>query len=207
MGARQRRRPRRVRQSGWVTGHPEWCWVCGGTRGKWFSAALSVGLSCPSPACLTGGSTVRPWPEQTGYDVGHRPALSGLSNHPLNTHRHPVVCRAAACLVACSSCSDSLHFGVCLDLLCCCCRRHIGGFGELSAELGLWNDPQGVPVSDRHRGLTWVGVDRRERGAAPCWQLCQRKPPWAERVVGWFLPPNEPLHWFADTLEWFSGVA
>ena len=114
-------------------------------------------------------------PEQTGHDVGHRPALSRLSNRPLSTHRHPVACWAAACLVACSYCSDSLHFGVCLVLLCCCCRRLLGGFGELSAELERWNDPQGVPVSDWHRGLTWVGADRRERGVAPCWQLCQGK--------------------------------
>ena len=96
-----------------------------------------------------------------------------LSNHPLSTRRHPVACWAAACLVACSYCSDSLHFGVCLDLLCCCCRRVSSGFGELSAELELWDDARGVPVSDRHRGLTRVGADRRERGAAPCWLLCQ----------------------------------
>ena len=69
-------------------------------------------------------------------------------------------------------------------LLCCCCRRLLGGFGELSAELERWNDPQGVPVGDWHRGLTWVGADRRERGVAPCWQLCQGIPPWAERLVG-----------------------
>ena len=82
----------------------------------------------------------RPRPEQTGHDVGRRPALSGLSIHPLIAHRHPVACRAAACLVACSDCSDSLHFGVRHVLLCCCCRRLIGGFGELSAELELRGD-------------------------------------------------------------------
>ena len=149
----------------------------------------------------------RPRQEQTGHDTGRRPALSGLSNRPLSTHQHFVACRAAARLAACSYCSDTLHFAVCLDLLCCCCRRPPGGFGELSAELELWDDARGVPVSDRHRRLTRVGADRRERGAAPYWQLCQRKPPWAERLVGWLLPPNEPLHRCADTLERFSGAA
>ena len=114
----------------------------------------------------------RPRPEQTGHDVGRRPALSGLSIHPLIAHRHPVACRAAACLVACSDCSDSLHFAVCPMLLCCCCRRLIGGFGELFADLELLGDARGVPAGDWHRGLTWVGADLRERGAAPCWQLC-----------------------------------
>ena len=110
----------------------------------------------------------RPRPEQTGHDVGCRPALSGLSNRPLSTRRQPVACQAAARLAACSYCSDSLHFAVCLDLLCCCRRRLPGGFEELSADLELRDDARGVPVSDRHRGLTRVGADRRERGAAPC---------------------------------------
>ena len=57
-------------------------------------------------------------------------------------------------------------------LLCCCCRRLIGGFGELFADLELLGDARGVPAGDWHRGLTWVGADLRERGAAPCWQLC-----------------------------------
>ena len=115
----------------------------------------------------------RPRPEQTGHDVGRRPALSGLSIHPLIAHRHPVACRAAARLAACSYCSDSLCFGVHLDLLCCCCRRFIGRFGELFADLELLGDARDVPAGDWHRGLTWVGVDLRKRGAAPCWQLCQ----------------------------------
>ena len=115
----------------------------------------------------------RPRPEQTGHDVGRRPALSGLFIHPLIAHRHPVACRAAARLAACSYCTDSLFFGVRLDLLCCCCRRLSSGFGELSGELELRDDGRGVPVSDQHRGLTWIGADRRERGAAPYWQLCQ----------------------------------
>ena len=117
----------------------------------------------------------RPRPEQTGHDVGRRPALSGLSTHPLIVHRHPVACQAAARLAACSYCSDSLHFAVCPMLLCCCYRRLIGGFGELFADLELLGDARGVPAGDWHRGLTWVGADRRERGVAPCWQLCQGK--------------------------------
>ena len=115
----------------------------------------------------------RPRSEQTGHDVGRRPALSGLSNRPLSTHRQLVVCRAAACLVACSDCSDSLHCAVCLVLLCCCCRRLPSGLGELFADLELPDDGRGVSAGDRHRGLTWVGADRRERGVAPCWHLCQ----------------------------------
>ena len=152
-----------------------------GSASRWLSpSAYRVCRWAVSPVTVR----CRPRPEQTGHDVGRRPALSGLSIHPLIAHRHPVACRAAARLAACSYCSDSLCFGVHLDLLCCCCRRFIGRVGELFADLELLGDARGVPVSDWHRGLTWVGVDLRKRGAAPCWQLCRGIPPWAERVVG-----------------------
>eukprot|EP01043_Picozoa_sp_COSAG02_P022953 COSAG02_NODE_1210_length_13856_cov_12.266182_7_plen_105_part_00 len=55
--------------------------------------------------------------EQTGHDVGRRPALLGLSIRRLSNSHHPIACRAAAWLAACAERSDSLHFADCPVLL------------------------------------------------------------------------------------------
>ena len=48
--ARRWRQAWRLGQSGWLTVHPAWCWVCGAVVGRRFSVALFAGLACLSLA-------------------------------------------------------------------------------------------------------------------------------------------------------------
>ena len=79
--------------------------------------ALCAGLACLSLASLTTSGPVQCCREQTGHDVGRRPALLGLSIRRLSNRHHPIACRAAAWLAARADRSDSLHFAVCPVLL------------------------------------------------------------------------------------------